>query len=93
MTILSSKDLVCYWVCGKKGRINWCLVEKMEQKRPPMSQNTRIKKRKSMRRSISTNNLYQVPLMSNSETFGSDDKAMHSWLLKKGILTTGHGEG
>ena len=35
MTIVSTKDLVCYWVCGKGGRINWCLVEKMEQKRPP----------------------------------------------------------
>jgi hypothetical protein len=35
MTILSSKDLVCYWVCGKGGRIFWCLVEKMDQEFQP----------------------------------------------------------
>ena len=35
MTIVSTKDLVCYWICGKGGRINWCLVQKMAERRPP----------------------------------------------------------
>jgi hypothetical protein len=31
MTIISNKDQVCYWACSKAGRINWCLVEKLDR--------------------------------------------------------------
>ena len=31
ITLIQNKGQVCYWLCGKAGKINWCLVEKLDQ--------------------------------------------------------------